>query len=339
MSLELAIIRPGSPGDVGDLQSFLETLPVGRILRLGIFGKVEGPATLNDYSRHLAQSAMQNAVVRARGQELLERTWGLFSTGCEGIASPVILVLVEIEDGHEHGNDGLVFGGARSSPLPPHKRCGRDHIAIVAQTVREAVASAGLTADQVRLVFVKSPVLSPDHALGAGLLARHAGSTDAARGAGGIGAGLALGDIAPDELDDDPVGRSSAYAMRTIAFSGTETDCVEASVLGERPGGDSRWTVRTAHMQDILDIPEFSELSDGIAEFIFFKAGIPPSGFLRGNRTTVFTSDLPSDKQLRAAASGVLGARFGTTPAFISAGSEHQGPPGSSLCSVLFRKA
>jgi hypothetical protein len=43
--------------------------------------------------------------------------------------------------------------------------------------------------------------------------------------------------------------------------------------------------------------------------------------------------------QLRAAASGVIAATFGTTRAFISGGAEHQAPPGGCLAGVIRRLA
>jgi hypothetical protein len=56
---------------------------------------------------------------------------------------------------------------------------------------------------------------------------------------------------------------------------------------------------------------------------------------LRGARTTVLTSELPADKQLRAAASGVVGVTLGSTRAFISEGTEHQAAPGGCLAAVI----
>jgi cyanuric acid amidohydrolase len=338
MSLVLDVVRPASPGDASGLVKVLRQLPAGRVRRVAAFGKTEGPATLNDYSRDLAQAAFENAV-REAGPDLLDRTWRLFSTGCEGIASPMTAIVTDIADTTQSDTVGLAMGAARSKAVPPELRCGRAHVDMAAETVRQAMRAGGLAADQVALVLIKSPVLSPNDAGRVpGPLARHAGSTGSARGAAALGGGVALDQIDMAALGDDPVGQMPAFARNVMSFSGTETDSIEAIVFGVRPGGDGRWCIASAHLDDLLDVEgvaKVKEATQGAPKLVFFKAGVPPSGYLRGRRTTVLTSDLPPDKQLRAAASGVVAAHFGMVDAFISAGAEHQGAPGSSFCAVI----
>jgi hypothetical protein len=104
-----------------------------------------------------------------------------------------------------------------------------------------------------------------------------------------------------------------------MAFSGTETDRCEVLVLGNRPGGDPRLRVDRAQLSDLMDAGPLAGLaSGGDARLVFYE--------------------MPSDKQLRAAASGVIAANFGTTRAFISGG-EHQAPPGGCLAGVIRRLA
>jgi cyanuric acid amidohydrolase len=338
MSLVLDVVRPGSPGDASGLAEVLRGLPADRIRRIAAFGKTEGPATLNDYSRDLAQATFEQAV-REANPGLLERTWRLFSTGCEGIASPMTAVVADLADTVAGNALGLAMGAARSEPMPPELRCGRGHIEMAAETVRQATLAGGLAADQIALVLIKSPVLNPNHAGRApGSLARHAGSTGSARGAAALGAGVALEQVDLATLDDDPVGRTPAFARNVMSFSGTETASIEAIVFGMRPGGDARWLIASAHLDDLLDaepIRTMGEAAHGSPRLVFFKAGVPLSGYLRGRRTTVLTSDLPPDKQLRAAASGIVAAHFGVVDSFISAGAEHQGRPGSSFCAII----
>jgi cyanuric acid amidohydrolase len=341
--LDIAIAHPDSPGDVRPLEAWLAGLSLATVSKIVVFGKTEGTATLNDFSRELAQVETDRAIQDAGGGPLLSRSWRLFSTGCEGIASPITIMIAKTEaTSNAPEAEGLAVGAGRSDPLPPFPRCGIDHINVAAATVRQAMEDASLTAAQVRLVLIKSPVQNPGHVPpSARSGGRHSGSTGSARGAAAIGAGIALGEIDRAALSGDPVGVDSVHATRVMAFSGTETDRVEVVVLGERPGGDPSWGIASGLISDLLDadgISRIRNLTGREPDLVFFKAGIASDGRLRGRRTTILSSDLPADKQLRAAASGVVAGHFGTINAFISGGAEHQAPPGGCLCAALFRR-
>ena len=71
---------------------------------------------------------------------------------------------------------------------------------------------------------------------------------------------------------------------------------------------------------------------------MFLKAGVAPDGRVRGERTTVFHSDLDPDKHMRATASGVIGGILGTGRVFVSGGTEHQAPPGGGVVRVYRRR-
>jgi cyanuric acid amidohydrolase len=339
--LDIAIAYPDGPGDVRSLQTWLGRLHGRKIARLVVLGKTEGPATLNDFSRDVAQAAIDAAIAEAAG-DLSSRAWRLFSTGCEGIASPITVMMADISEPRPSAEArGLAIGVARSGPLPSFPRCGLEHIDAAAATVRTAMDDAGLRHDQVALVLIKSPILAPgcvpaDAPAGR----RHAGSTGSSRGAAALGAAIALEETDRSALSADPVGRDAAFGTRIMAFSGIETQSIEVVVLGERPGGDPRWGIVGRLMSDWLDTEAISHMrrATGKPELIFFKAGIAPDGRLSGRRTTVFTSDLSADKHLRAAASGFLTAHFGNTATFISGGAEHQAPPGGCICAALCRR-
>ena len=342
MSIVIEVFRPCSPADASGLLDCLRLLPVDRIRRLMVLGKTEGPATLNDFSRELAQCAVDEVIRKVGGPALLARTTRLFSTGVEGIASPVMVLLAETENAVAiPPGIGLAFGAAISAPVPDAQRGALAHVETARETVARAIEDAGLVADQVSLVLIKSPILSAVEATRqGGERLRHGGSTASSRGAAAIGAGLALGEIDPKSLGNDPVGRTSVHAQRVMAFSGTEVDCLEALVIGKRPGGDPRWDIKSALVEDLADGDAMRGMRPGDDHelvLVLLKAGISTDGQLRGRRTTILTSELPADKQLRAAASGVVAACFGVVNAFISAGAEHQGPPGACLCTLILK--
>jgi len=340
MKLQIHLTNPESPRDISALNSLLRKVEIAKIQTLVVFGKTDGTATLEDETRKAAQESASAVIERTGGNFLRERSWYIFSTGCEGIATPVCVAIAatSVSGSHSSSEVGLVVGAARSAFLPDEKRCTRDHVLVAADCIKQAMANGSISAEDVSLVLIKSPVRLYPGGPG-GLYAR---STGASRGAAALGSALALGEMAVDSLPNDPLHSCADFASRTMAFSGTEVDCVEAIVFGIRKGGDPDWIVTQTILQDLLDIEGALKIRkpEGFDPLVvLFKAGIATNGKLRGRRTTIFSGDLPPDKHLRAAASGFIGAAFGHVDSFISGGAEHQGPEGSCLCTILWKRA
>ncbi|OGA72030.1 MAG: hypothetical protein A3G81_32150 [Betaproteobacteria bacterium RIFCSPLOWO2_12_FULL_65_14] len=327
MNVALIPFDTAAPSDGSGVRRALRRLPLRDVLQLAVVAKVEGTATLNDVSRELASERIGAELQRAGSPALRRRSLQILSVGCEGITTPGGWLIASLKAPAGRGF-GLALGHARSAPVAMHDRATRKHIGSAATAVRAAMRRAGLDRKAVELVLIKSPI----RLAGGG---PHVGSTAASRGAAALGAALALGDIYESDLRDGSLCTDwRLHGFRAMAFSGTETDCCEALVMGNRRGGDPLLRVERAVLSDILDAAPLAALAAG-AKAIFFKAGIGRSGAVRGARTTVLTSELPPDKQLRAAASGVVGAILGTTRAFISGGAEHQAPPGACLAAVI----
>lgn len=343
MTLIIEVFRPQGPADTEQMSAALARIPMEQVKRVIVLGKTEGPATLNDFSRDLAQSAVDAVLRNAGGDALLARSIRLFSTGCEGIATPVVMLMVELASNPRNSPSGVAIGFANSQVLTDDERAGPRHIEAARQATSTAVADAGLAPHQVSLVLVKSPIQSVSAASRqGGDRRRHGGSTASSRGAAVIGAGIALNEIDALSLDDDPVGRTPAFVRRVMAFSGTEVDRIEVVVIGTRPGGDPAWQIKSCLIEDLTDTKALRQLASnacGEPLLVLFKAGIPANGRLRGRRTTVFTSELTPDKQLRAASSGIIAGVFGAVDAFISAGAEHLGRDGACLCALLSKAA
>lgn len=298
----------------------------GRLRQLAVLAKIEGAATLQDRSRERASEAFGAVLGRAG---LRRQSLEILSAGCEGVITPCGTLVATCEAPASRAR-GLAMGHARSPAIPMAQRASLRHVDAAEQAVAAAMREAGLSAKQVALVLIKSPVLLR----GKG---RHVGSTGASRGAAALGAALALGEVRREALRGDFLENPRLYGTRAMAFSGTETDCCEAVVFGHRPGGDASLRLERAMLADLLDTRPLERLagSRGKLVAVFFKAGIPANGRLRGARTTVLTSELAPDKQLRAAAGGIVAAAFGTTRAFVSGGAEHQAPPGGCLVATI----
>lgn len=343
------------PDDVDGLVQFLDRLPVENVRRLALIGKTEGTATINDFSRELALGAAEDSIRVAGGEELLDRSTLIFSTGCEGILSPCVYVLAVLDDGDgtNHDQTRLAMGGGRTRTMAPGELVTPHHVRLVAGAVEAAMTEAGLSAEQVALVFVKSPILTHRDAAATGdadVMAR-AGSSGRSRGAAALGVALALGEIDENEIDNLRIGTDfHRHAGRAMTFSGTEVDFGEVLVLGNRPGAGGEAMVFQTALSDILDsralkalfqdagcgLDDAGELTGtGKLQAVFLKAGVAPDGRVRGERTTVFQSEVDPDKHMRAAASGLIGGLLGTGRVFVSGGTEHQAPPGGGLCACI----
>lgn len=343
------------PDDVAGLERILDDLPIARVTRLALVAKTEGTATINDFSRELALAAAEQ-VIRARGEDaLLDRSTLIFSTGSEGVLSPCVYVLAAV-DSEAIPSDGpprLVMGGARTRPMEADELVTPMHARLVAEAVETAMTEAGLAAEQVSLVFVKSPILTHQAAAETGddAVIGRAGSSGRSRGASALGVAAALGEIDPAAIDRVRIGTDlHVHASRAMTFSGTEMDFGEVLVLGNRPGAGGDAMVFSGGLTDILDSRAlktiFRDAGCGLDDAgeltgtenlraVFLKTGVSPDGHVRGERTTVFQSELDPDKHMRAAASGLIGGLLGTGRVFVSGGTEHQAPPGGGLCACI----
>jgi cyanuric acid amidohydrolase len=324
MKIAILPFDMASPGDGSGLRRALRRLAIRDVLQLAVIAKIEGTATLNDVSRELASERVAAELRRAGGTGLEHRSLTLLSVGCEGIITPGGWIIASLRS-RTSRRVGLAVGHARSRPIAMHDRASRRHMRAAASAVRAAMRTAGLDRHSVELVLIKSPIRLPS------------GSTAASRGAAALGSALALGEVRYSSIDDASLCVDwSLHGSKTMAFSGTETDCCEVLVLGHRLGGDPRLRVDRAQLSDLMDSAPLGDLAaGGEALLVFYKAGIARDGTLRGARTTVLSSEVPSDKQLRAAASGVVAAMLGTTRAFISGGAEHQAAPGGCMAAVI----
>ena len=331
------LIVPFDMDSAGDASGFARALARvrraagGRLRQLAVVAKIEGTATLNDRSRELASACFRAELERFGGAALRRRTLEILSVGCEGIITPGGTLFASVASRRAGASQpsGLVMGHGRSAPVPMHLRGSLQHIAAAERAVRAAMRAAGLSTRQSAFVLVKSPVRVDS-----------ARPTEASRGAAALGAALALRELRRSQIRRDSLLRDATlHGTRTMAFSGTETDCCEAVVFGHRPGGDPAFRLERAVLADLMDVEALAPLArsgtDAVA--LFLKAGIPKDGRLRGARTTVLSSELPASKQLRAAASGLAASVFRTTRVFVSGGAEHQAAPGACLAAAIVK--
>jgi cyanuric acid amidohydrolase len=348
MSVRVIPYDTAHPGDVSELARELERLDPQRVRRLALLVKTEGNSDVNDYSREYAMQSAALAIERRGGPRLLERSTFLFSTGCEGAMTPFGYLFVDVDEPAAKPSRAraLAMGCARSRALAPEEIGTPLHAEITADTVAGAMADARVSAADVGLVIVKTPVMS------------HAGrgkriASGYSKAVGALGAGLALGEVERGRIVQEAFDTDhSLHARRAMVFSGAELDSVEILLLANRPGASGDLAIFTGALRDVLDAQGLRDMyasagcrtgADGqladasrvVATMV--KAGIAPDGRVRGHRTTMKTSHIDMDKHVRAAVSGIVGSILGSTRSFISANTVHQAPPGGGLCACIVR--
>jgi cyanuric acid amidohydrolase len=353
MTVKVLAYDTANPGDTSDLALKLAALDPERIKRLAFLVKTEGNSDVNDYSREYALLAIEHVLRKCGGDDLVNRSTFLISTGCEGAMTPFGYLFANYDDPNAvtpKGGRALAFGCARSRSLTPDEIGTPDHAEITADTVRAGMKDAGVEAADVELVIVKTPVMSHVPAT-AGNIKNKRITSEYSKAIASLGAGHALGEVeraklVPQIFDID----HAVHAKRVMSFSGSELDCVEIMLLANRANQPGDLIVKTGFLADLLDAPGIrntlraagctldaeGRVTDPQAVVAMVaKVGIAPDGRLRGHRTTIRSSHIDMDKHCRATTSGVIGSILGSCRAFISANTVHQAPPGGGLCAVI----
>ncbi len=377
MTAQVMCFDMAGAGDVSVLDAWLAGLPRDSISRLVVFAKTEGHHAPNDFSRDLLKLQLERLFER---HGLTDRAISMLAIGSEGVGSPKGFAFAQThEDSPLAAAEGtlaaaeatlaagdgnrppagaarddlparLTLGFARSAPVPVGEIGTLALIDRVADTARAALRDAGLEASQVRLLFIKSPLLP----------ARHPAATPAnttmhrGRAISALGGGVALGEIDRAQLTDASIARDlSLYTRHVQGITGAEINRVEAVALGNRPGAGGDLRIDSTHTRDLLDqrsiralladngfrFDAFGDLLDGERiEALIAKTMVPEDGVVRGSRTTVYSSGWAPESHIRAAASGVFGSLLGHLRFFVSADSVHQAPEGGGMVAVVFRE-
>jgi len=355
MTAKVLTYDTANPGDTSDLAVKLAPLDPRRIRRLAFLVKTEGNSDVNDYSREFALLTIEQALRNFGGQDLVDRSTFLISTGCEGAMTPFGYLFADYDDpaaATPKGGRSLAFGCARSRSLTPEEIGTLAHADITAEAVRAGMKDAGVEAADVELVIVKTPVTSYVPASASKNKNKRI-TSEYSKAVASLGAGHALGEVeraklVPQVFDVD----HAVHARRVMSFSGSELDRVEIMVLANRAGQPGDLIVKTGFLADLLDASGIRETlraagcrldTEGrvtdpqTVVAMVAKIGIAPDGRLRGFRTTIRSSHIDMDKHCRATMSGVIGSILGSCRAFISANTVHQAPPGGGLCAVIAR--
>ncbi len=353
-------IAMASPDDVSALEKLIDRGTVKPEDIVAVIGKTEGNGGANDFTRGYATLAFRLMLSRKLGitlADIIARIAFVWSGGTEGVLSPHATVFTRTDETASGLERRLVLGIAETRNLLPEEVGTMVHVRLVADAVRQALKQAGVTdpAD-VHYVQVKGPLLtgaaiSDADARGASVVTRDPnGSKVFARGAMGLGVGLALGEIEEEALSDGAIGRKlDLYSCVASTSAGGELKACEVLLFANAPGSASDYRIGHAVLKDVIDAAGVRAAldnaglpagSDGEARIaaVFAKAEASPTGRVRGWRNTMLSdADINYERHARAALGAVIASVTGDPAIFVSGGTEHQCAPGEAPIAAIIR--
>ena len=259
------------------------------------------------------------------------------------------------------GQKRLAVGTAYTREVLPEEFGRLAHVEVAADGVRRAIQAAGIDdpAD-IHFVQIKTGALTTARIKAANARGRDTVTTDTygsmgtARAVAALGIGLATGEIAPNRVTDEVVEHDfSVFSEVASTSSGVELMHCEVIVLGNSPTSTSDLVMAHALMRDPLDAGgvrealraaglrvdcELAEADRERLVNVFAKVEPDKSGRTRGRRHVMFEdSDINYTRHIRAVGNAVIASVTGDPMAYVSAGAEHQGPPGGGVVAVLAR--
>jgi cyanuric acid amidohydrolase len=352
-----------SPEDVSDAARLLDQGAFAAEQVVAILGKTEGNGGVNDYTRALATLQFQRLLAARTGKDVSDiatRIPVIWSGGTEGLMSPHATIFTREPDrGRPSGQKRFTVGTAYTRDLLPEEFGTAVHARVAADGVRAALEDAGIEdpAD-AHFIQIKTGALTTERIQAARGRGRDVITGDTyksmayGRAATALGIGIATREVDGARLSDDVIHRDlGVYSNVASTSSGVELMNCEIIVLGNSPRSTSAHVMAHAVMRDCLDAGavrealrraglrvecELADPDRGRLVNVFAKCEPDPSGATRGRRHVMFEdSDINYTRHIRAAVNAVVASVTGDPMCYISAGAEHQGPPGGGVVAVL----
>jgi cyanuric acid amidohydrolase len=332
---------------------------------VAILGKTEGNGGVNDYTRALATLSFQLLIAERTGQKvaaIAKRVPIIWSGGTEGLMSPHATIFTREPDRGAPGLEKrLAIGTAYTRDLLPEEFGTPVHARVAADGVRAAIKDGGIdSAADLHFVQIKTGALTTDRVNEARRRGKDVVTADTyksmayGRAAAALGVGVASGEVDGAKLGIDVIGHEfSVFSEIASTSSGVELMNCEVIVLGNSSRSTSELVMAHAVMKDAIDaagvrealrragLAVDSELAAADRDRlinVFVKCEPDLSGATRGRRHVMFEdSDINYTRHIRGAANAVVASVTGDTMCYVSAGAEHQGPPGGGVVAVLAR--
>jgi len=232
---------------------------------------------------------------------------------------------------------------------------------VAAEGVSAAIKDAGIESPaDLHFVQIKTGALTTERVNEARRRSRSVVTSDTyksmayGRAAAALGIGVASAAIEAGKLSDDVILHDfSIFSEVASTSSGVELMNCEVIVLGNSARSTSGLHMAHALMKDAIDgaavrealrragLAVECELGAADRERlinVFVKCEPDLSGATRGRRHVMFEdSDVNATRHIRGAVNAVVASVTGDTMCYVSAGAEHQGPPGGGVVAVLAR--
>jgi len=342
------------PADLSGLTMLLDEQIVDPAQIIALIAQTEGDGHARGYCS-LTISLLLAERLGVASAEIARRIPLLMIGGTAGLMSPHLTVFCRRSGTVATGRQpdptvaqrALAVGTATSGPVRDTDLGRKAQVEAACATVLAAMRDAGLDhPDDVVCVEIKCPNGDgSDPSTG-----------PRSRGAAALGAAIALGEIAREEVDDETILRDpSLHTSRASASSGTELTDIKVIVIGNRTGAPGNLLAGGGVMQDALDISGAHDafrgaglpLVDGTVPdedrhrvaAVFVNAGADYLPTCRSHRHTMRSDALAqySGHLAKAVAHAQVAAIAGTPLVLGNAGAEHQGPPGGNLVCVIAR--
>jgi len=356
----------GAPDDVGQATKLLDAGTFAAENVAAVLGKTEGNGGVNDFTRAFATLSFQLLLAKRSGRtvdEIARRVPIIWSGGTEGLMSPHATIFTREPDrGQPTGEPRFTVGTAYTRDLLPEEFGTAVHARVAADGVREAIQAAGIEdTKDVHFVQVKTGALTTERINAARARGKDVVTGDTyksmgyGRAAAAIGIGLATGEVAQSALDGDVIGHDFSVSSDVASTSsGVELMNCEIIVLGNSRRSTSDLVMSHAVMRDAIDAAAVREALrragltvDGELAAsdhdrlinVFAKCEPDASGQTRGRRHVMFDdSDINYTRHIRGVVNAVIASVIGDPMCYVSAGAEHQGPPGGGVVAVLARE-
>ncbi len=349
-------ISLGHPSDVSGLERLVRESRLDPNEVVAVVGKTQGSGDRFDTTRMDADRALRRALLElgssTPGQ--VEQIPMVFSSGAVGLLDPNAVVFTRTPGVPVVGSGPrLTIGTAQTAPILDAERGRAAMVGAVADSVREAAASAGIDPRDTAYVLGKSclPALTDFTPIEHG----DAGYDDMATvlstsGATALGIGIAVGDVAGPIRDADVVANSSLWSARASTSTGHENPETQIVLLGNRLGAGGSLQVGHSVMSDALDVsalmravrdagldvPE-THIPEDLRKRIvavFIKGGTP-GPTLRGHRQVQEAENPHYIAQVKATIGGIVASAIGDPALYISGAAVHQAPAGGGNIAVI----
>ena len=352
MAVEVAKVELKSVQDASGLEERIRAGQFTADQVVAVIGKTEGNGGVNDFTRLLADHAFRHVLVAhgKRGEAEVKTIPMVWSGGCDGVITPHATVFARNDRTGSPDKSRLVIGTAMSAELKPEDIGRPRMVEIVADGVRAAMKSAGISDPKdVHYVQTKTPLLTIDWVEDAKRRGKDVAcevheSMGVSNGTTALGIGVALGEVTmprAEQICHD----LDVYSSVASCSSGVELTQAQIVLLGNKAAAGGRYRIGHSVMKDALDIdaiyaairdaglalPDRARPEDlkGRVVNVFIKSEADRRGKLRGRRQIMLDdSDVHHHRHSKAAVGGVAAAALGDPAVFVSVDAMHQGPHG-----------